>query len=107
MVLSTRGNPFYRRDGGGVLALGLEELPAQWSATMLTEFTWMLPTLELPLVFPEALLALPVEEVAEAVFPLVLADAEGCEEPAVPVLALAEGVNDPVIWTSWPTWLLS
>lgn len=79
--------------------LGLEELPAQWSETMLTEFTWIVPTLleEEPLVLP---VEVPVDELALALFSELLAEAEGSEPavcPALPVLALDEGFSEPVI----------
>ena len=92
-----------------MLLLGLEELPAQWSETMVTEFTWMVPTFE---AVPEPL-ELPVDALAVALSVELLAEADGCE-PAVcpelaefPVLALAAGVSEPEICTSCPTWLLS
>lgn len=94
-----------------MLALGLEGLPAQWSDTMLTEFTWIVPMLfeEEPLVLP---VEVPVDELAVALSPVLLAEAEGSEPavcpapPEFPVLALA-GFSEPVICTSCPMWLLS
>ncbi len=101
----------FEADGGGVVELGLEELPAQWSDTILTEFTWIVPAFALAL--PDVLLPVPAVPVLLAVDPAAPALADAPVLPALdgwldePAGATGAGVREPVICTSWPTWLLS